>query len=64
MFAALVRRGVGAVARDRTATASIFDISRVVTTGASNPTHAAAAPTESHHAPPAPLAAFQPHAAE
>ena len=43
MFAALVRRGVGAVARDRTATASIFDISRVVTTGASNPTHAAAA---------------------
>jgi len=25
---------------------------------------AAAAPTESHHAPPAPLAAFQPHAAE
>ena len=45
MFAAALRRGAGAVARDRPATASIFDISRVVTTGASNPAHAAAAAT-------------------
>ena len=59
MFAALVRRGVGAVARDRTATASIFDISRVVTTGASNPTHAAAAPAASAAAKPANTQEFQ-----
>ena len=45
MFAAALRRGAGAVARDRPATASIFDISRVVTTGASNPAQAAAAAT-------------------
>ena len=59
MFAALVRRGVGAVTRDRVATASIFDISRVVTTGASNPTHAAAAPAASAAAKPANTQEFQ-----
>ena len=35
MFAAALRRGAGAVARDRPATASIFDICRVATTAAS-----------------------------